>query len=54
MIFGGGFGPFHGGPLHYLHHSGTANLHNRLQQLANTYGEQFRANAGWQELGRGS
>jgi len=53
MIVGGGFGPFHGGPLHYLRYKGADNLRNRLRLPGNRPGEKFQPDPGWQTLGRG-
>jgi 3-hydroxyacyl-CoA dehydrogenase/enoyl-CoA hydratase/3-hydroxybutyryl-CoA epimerase len=50
MIFGTGFAPFHGGPLHYARHTGPANLQARLAELAKQLGPRFEADAGWATL----
>ena len=48
MIFGTGFAPFHGGPLHYLKTLGTSRAKVSLQRLASRYGERFAAHSGWE------
>lgn len=47
MIFGAGFAPFRGGPLHYGHRRGDREVSQRLQLFEKRYGEQFHADAGW-------
>jgi 3-hydroxyacyl-CoA dehydrogenase/enoyl-CoA hydratase/3-hydroxybutyryl-CoA epimerase len=50
MIFGTGFAPFRGGPLHYASARGAAAIVARLEQLAATYGSRFRPDPGWSAL----
>jgi 3-hydroxyacyl-CoA dehydrogenase/enoyl-CoA hydratase/3-hydroxybutyryl-CoA epimerase len=50
MIFGTGFAPFRGGPLHYARARGTGAIVARLEQLASTHGPRFRPDAGWSAL----
>jgi 3-hydroxyacyl-CoA dehydrogenase / enoyl-CoA hydratase / 3-hydroxybutyryl-CoA epimerase len=50
MIFGTGFAPFRGGPLHYARARGAAAIVARLEQLATRYGPRFRPDAGWASL----
>ncbi len=50
MIFGTGFAPFRGGPLHYARARGAAAIVARLEQLAAKYGPRFRPDAGWASL----
>ncbi|NOZ10476.1 MAG: crotonase [Gammaproteobacteria bacterium] len=50
IIFGTGFAPFHGGPMHYLQHTGVDILHSRLQELAKRHGDRFKPDAGWSSL----
>jgi len=50
IIFGTGFAPFRGGPLHYIHTQGAEQLHSRLNQLAERYGERFKADSEWSSL----
>ena len=46
-VFATGFAPFRGGPLQYAKERGIANVVQRLNELADRYGERFRADAGW-------
>ncbi|MBF8292902.1 MAG: 3-hydroxyacyl-CoA dehydrogenase / enoyl-CoA hydratase / 3-hydroxybutyryl-CoA epimerase [Steroidobacteraceae bacterium] len=50
MIFGTGFAPFRGGPLHYARARGAAAIVARLEQLATRYGPRFRPDSGWASL----
>jgi 3-hydroxyacyl-CoA dehydrogenase/enoyl-CoA hydratase/3-hydroxybutyryl-CoA epimerase len=50
MIFGTGFAPFRGGPLHYARARGTGAIVARLEQLADKHGPRFRPDAGWTAL----
>ena len=50
MIFGTGFAPFRGGPLHHARARGTAAIVARLEQLAARHGPRFRPDAGWATL----
>ena len=50
MIFGTGFAPFRGGPLHYARARGTGAIVTRLEQLAATHGPRFRPDSGWSAL----
>jgi 3-hydroxyacyl-CoA dehydrogenase/enoyl-CoA hydratase/3-hydroxybutyryl-CoA epimerase len=50
MIFGTGFAPFRGGPLHYARARGTRAIVTRLEQLAITHGPRFRPDSGWSAL----
>lgn len=47
VIFGTGFAPFRGGPLHYAHRRGDTQVRDRLQQLERAHGEHFHADDGW-------
>jgi 3-hydroxyacyl-CoA dehydrogenase / enoyl-CoA hydratase / 3-hydroxybutyryl-CoA epimerase len=46
-VFATGFAPFRGGPLQYAKDRGVANVIGRLNELAERFGERFRADAGW-------
>jgi 3-hydroxyacyl-CoA dehydrogenase / enoyl-CoA hydratase / 3-hydroxybutyryl-CoA epimerase len=46
-VFATGFAPFRGGPLHYARQRGVTEVVNRLNELADRYGERFRPDAGW-------
>lgn len=54
MIFGTGFAPFRGGPIHYSEDRGLDATIRRLSELQNKYGERFTPDAGWQQLQEGS
>ena len=47
VIFGTGFAPFRGGPLHYLSTAGNDVLRQRLKGLEQRFGHRFSADAGW-------
>ena len=47
MIFGTGFAPFLGGPMHYIEQRGRQVIIDRLKELEGKYGKQFAADAGW-------
>jgi 3-hydroxyacyl-CoA dehydrogenase / enoyl-CoA hydratase / 3-hydroxybutyryl-CoA epimerase len=49
-VFATGFAPFRGGPLQYAKDRGIANVTQRLNELADRYGERFRPDAGWHQL----
>ncbi len=49
-IFGTGFAPFRGGPIHYARRRGTSAIKARLEELAGQYGELYRPDAGWETL----
>lgn len=50
VIFGTGFAPFRGGPMHYLRAEGKEALHERLQVLEQAHGSRFKPDAGWNDL----
>ncbi len=47
MIFGTGFAPFRGGPMHYIEDRGKQAIHNRLKVLHEKYGNRFTPHDGW-------
>ena len=47
MIFGTGFAPFKGGPMHYSQTRGEANIKHALDGLADKYGERFTPDSSW-------
>lgn len=49
MIFGTGFAPFRGGPMHYARESGFAEIAIRLDVLEQQYGARFRPDPGWRK-----
>ncbi len=50
MIFGTGFAPFRGGPMHYLRSRGIEASRKRLEELAGLHGDRFLPDAGWEAL----
>ncbi|HVY22801.1 MAG TPA: 3-hydroxyacyl-CoA dehydrogenase NAD-binding domain-containing protein [Steroidobacteraceae bacterium] len=48
VIFGTGFAPFRGGPLHYARSMGADIVVKKLEQLAARYGNHFKPDSGWQ------
>ena len=50
IIFGTGFAPFRGGPVHYIHDRGAEQLHKLLENLTHLYGERFQPDSGWSTL----
>jgi 3-hydroxyacyl-CoA dehydrogenase/enoyl-CoA hydratase/3-hydroxybutyryl-CoA epimerase len=50
MIFGTGFAPFRGGPLHYARARGVPAVVTRLEELAARHGPRFRPDEGWAAL----
>ncbi len=52
VIFGTGFAPFRGGPMHYIEKQGKETLRQKLDQLEHAHGSRFQADAGW--LGEGA
>ena len=49
-VFATGFAPFRGGPLKYAKDRGVQNVVQRLNELADRYGERFRPDAGWGDI----
>ncbi|MGR6034440.1 MAG: 3-hydroxyacyl-CoA dehydrogenase NAD-binding domain-containing protein [Candidatus Nitrosoglobus sp.] len=50
MIFGIGFAPFRGGPLHYVRTQGVEAIRQRLNTLEKQYGARFAPSPGWKAL----
>lgn len=50
MIFGTGFAPFLGGPMHYIKSRGAKSVEQMLNALAQRYGDRFKPDPGWQDL----
>ncbi len=50
IIFGTGFAPFRGGPVHYIYDRGPKQLEKLLKSLTHRYGERFQPDAGWVAL----
>jgi 3-hydroxyacyl-CoA dehydrogenase/enoyl-CoA hydratase/3-hydroxybutyryl-CoA epimerase len=50
MIFGTGFAPFRGGPMHHLDAVGAAALQQQLETLRALRGDRFKPDPGWAAL----
>jgi len=50
VIFGAGFAPFRGGPLHYARRRGVPAIVTRLRELAARHGSRFAPDPGWDRL----
>ena len=50
IIFGTGFAPFRGGPVHYIHERGPRQLEKLLENLMHTHGDRFKPDEGWSDL----
>jgi 3-hydroxyacyl-CoA dehydrogenase/enoyl-CoA hydratase/3-hydroxybutyryl-CoA epimerase len=51
IIFGTGFAPFRGGPMHYVESQGEDKLLKKMCNLHKTHGERFNPDASWQGVG---
>jgi len=49
MIFGTGFAPFRGGPIHYAQSEGVEKIEKTIKMLQQQYGERFKPVDGWQK-----
>ena len=47
VIFGTGFAPFRGGPIHYIESAGAARLLTTLNQLYEQNGKRYKPDSGW-------
>ncbi len=50
VIFGTGFAPFRGGPMHYIGRGGLDTTRRQLDELEQRHGSQFHPDAGWSSL----
>ncbi|MEE9342197.1 MAG: 3-hydroxyacyl-CoA dehydrogenase NAD-binding domain-containing protein [Gammaproteobacteria bacterium] len=50
LIFGTGFSPFLGGPMHYIETEGVDVMLRRLQDFERRYGPRFAADTGWKSI----
>ncbi|TFF25167.1 fatty-acid oxidation protein subunit alpha [Jiella endophytica] len=50
MIFGTGFAPFRGGPVHYARQRGVEAIVARMEELSAKYGPRFHPHPGWEKL----
>jgi 3-hydroxyacyl-CoA dehydrogenase/enoyl-CoA hydratase/3-hydroxybutyryl-CoA epimerase len=48
MVYGSGFAPFRGGPVHYAQETGVALLKQRLAELQERHGPRFAPDPGWE------
>jgi len=51
IVFGTGFAPFRGGPMHYIHSGGMTRMKQKLDELRRRHGDHFTADSGWTTLG---
>lgn len=51
VVFGTGFAPFRGGPMHAIHTDGLDNQRHQLELLEQRHGNQFHPDDGWANLG---
>ena len=54
MIFGTGFAPFRGGPVHYIESIGIDVQQKKLEELQKLRGKRFTPDPGWNELKGGT
>jgi len=52
MIFGTGFAPFRGGPIHYARDRGVDEIVATLKTLESKYGKRFTPDPGWDKIKR--
>ena len=50
VIFGTGFAPFRGGPMHTIHTGGLDSQRHQLEILEKRHGNQFHPDDGWANL----
>ena len=50
VIFGTGFAPFRGGPLHYARNRGIGEILQTMERMAANHGDHYRPHEGWTEL----
>ena len=50
VIFGTGFAPFRGGPIHYIREAGKQELAERMNELRQEYGDRFESDTAWAGL----
>ena len=50
VIFGTGFAPFRGGPLHYARSRGVPEILRTLERLEARHGDRFRPHHGWAKI----
>ncbi|MEO8748744.1 MAG: 3-hydroxyacyl-CoA dehydrogenase NAD-binding domain-containing protein [Rhodanobacter sp.] len=47
VIFGTGFAPFRGGPISFVRSEGSEQIRQKLERLAELYGDRFKPKRGW-------
>ncbi|MBT7444368.1 MAG: crotonase [Methylococcales bacterium] len=50
IIFGTGFAPFKGGPMHHIKTEGKETMVSLLDELSTTFGDRFKKDDGWKSL----
>jgi 3-hydroxyacyl-CoA dehydrogenase/enoyl-CoA hydratase/3-hydroxybutyryl-CoA epimerase len=50
LIFGAGFAPFRGGPIHYAKKRGVTEIVTALNGLATKFGDRFAPDPGWERV----
>ena len=50
VIFGTGFAPFRGGPMHHINSIGAEPLRKELETLVHLRGKRFAPDPGWESL----
>ncbi len=50
VIFGTGFAPFRGGPMHYAEKTGKEEILSKFRKLEYTYGNRFTPDPGWEDF----
>ena len=50
MVYGTGFAPFRGGPIHYIETVGADTLVQRLHNLEQRFGARFKPDPGWESV----
>lgn len=54
MIFGTGFAPFRGGPIHYAESRGIESVMQALEKMSKMHGDRFKPLPGWEEFKKAS
>ena len=50
VVFGTGFAPFTGGPIHYARRCGQDEILSRLERLVSQHGDRFKPHPAWPEI----
>jgi 3-hydroxyacyl-CoA dehydrogenase/enoyl-CoA hydratase/3-hydroxybutyryl-CoA epimerase len=50
LVFGTGFAPFRGGPMHHINSIGAESLRKELETLVHLRGKRFAPDPGWESL----